>query len=339
MKRKREHKVSLVVLNYNGIVHLNEYFKSVYKQTRIPDEVIMMDNNSSDGSVEFVKKSFPKVRIIKNSFNAGTAGGSNVAFSQTTGDLVVFQSNDLRLDNHCIEFLVKALERDSSLGIVTSVLLNYYQDKMVGEHLIDNAGGIIDVYGFGMQKYPFQRIEDIPNTGEVFFSYGGSFIIRAELFKRVGGFDSRFFTLNDDIDLSWRVRLLGLRIIYDKRSIVYHKVSATLGPLFGRPVKRYWSERNILRTLLKDYSLRTLILILPQYFALLAAEVGYFLFRGKFSLAMADAKAVMWNIFYLPETILLRRKVQHISADRGTEALLVKGSFKLQLFDGLQRSL
>src|SRR3990167_4904020 len=141
MKRKI---VSFIVLNYNGKEHLKEYFTSVFKQTYMPDEVIMFDNLSTDGSRQYVSKYFPKVKIFtEDRYNTGTANGSNVAFSHTKGDYVIFQSNDLRLDPHCVEALVKCIESDKKIGICTSVYVRYKPDKN-GKLVIDNAGGHID---------------------------------------------------------------------------------------------------------------------------------------------------------------------------------------------------
>jgi GT2 family glycosyltransferase len=202
MKKKKI--VSLVVLNYNGLKHLEEYFTSVFQQTMIPDEIIMMDNQCTDGSREYVAKNFPKVKIVtEDSFNTGTATGSNIGFRSTTGDYVIFQSNDIRLDKNCVKELVEVMEEDNAVGICTSVLLNYFDEKE-GRLILDNAGGIVDVYGFCMQKYPSAKFEKIPDREEVFYAYGGSFIIRREIFEKIDGYDDRYFTLNDDVDLSWR---------------------------------------------------------------------------------------------------------------------------------------
>ena len=211
--------ISLVVINYNGKQHLKEYFDSVYIQTLKPNEVIMMDNNSADNSVRYVKKYYPQVRIIRNPFNAGTAQGSNIAFDYCKGELVIFQSNDIRLDKNCIKALVKAMA-DKKVGIATSILLQYFRYQKDKSMVVDNAGGVADVYGLGMQKYPDGEYKQIPESEEVFFSYGGSFIIRRELYEQVNGMDGRYFTLNDDIDLSWRVRLLGKKVIFVKKSFI-----------------------------------------------------------------------------------------------------------------------
>lgn len=331
--------VSLIVLNYNGLKHLKEYFSSVYEQTLIPDEIIMMDNLCVDGSRDFVKKYFPKVKIVtEDRYNTGTANGSNVGFKHSRGDYVIFQSNDIRLDKNCVKGLYEAMERDKKVGICTSVLLNYYEEKK-GKLILDNAGGMADVYGFSMQRYPLYDFKKIPSAGEVFYSYGGSFIIRRDIYKKIGGFDDRFFTLNDDIDLSWRVRLLGYKIVYTKKSFVFHKVSATLGTLYDRGIKRYWSERNAMRTLLKNATFLHLLKYFPGYLALLSGEMGYFIFRGRFDLFAADAKAIGWNLLYLPETIILRHKIQSIKKRGDIEKIMQKNSFKLQLFKDFKNSL
>lgn len=327
--------ISLIVLNYNGKDLLKEYFDSVFTQSKIPDEVIMLDNNSTDNSVSFVEKKYPQVKIIKNPINEGTAGGSNTAFTYAKGKYIIFQSNDMRLEKNCVKGLYEAITSNKNIGICTSILLKYTPDSK-GIHRIDNAGGIVDIFGFGMQKYPTKLLEEIPEQESVFFSYGGSFIIRRELFKKVKGYDERFFTLNDDIDLSWRVRLLGYNIIYTKKSLIYHKVSATLGPLFERPIKRYWSEKNTIATLIKNHTPSMLLINGTIYMFLLLGEMAYFMYRGRFNLFWADFKAMLWNIKELPETIRMRMTIQKL-AKKNLKLPFEKRSLKLSLFNEFKK--
>ncbi len=335
-----QNKISLVVLNYNGLPHLKEYFDSLFAQTMIPGEIIMMDNLSQDGSREFVRKNYPKVTIItEDRFNTGTAMGFNIPFAKTSGDYVIFQSNDILLEKNCMKELYLCLKKYADVGIASSVLLNYYKDKKTGKHLIDNAGGIADILGFGMQNYPAKQIENIPVYGEVFFSYGGSCIVRRGLFEKVGGFDQRYFTLNDDLDLSWRIRLLGYKVMYTKKSVVYHKISATLGKLYSQPLKHYWSERNLLRTYLKNASPKQFIFFLPINLFLSLAQIVYFFIRGKFMLGFADVKAFLWNILYLPETLMLRYKIQKMRRKNNIDKVLIKSSLKLKLFKEFHNAL
>ncbi len=334
-------RVSLVVFNYNGKIHLREYFTSVFKQTKVPDEIILFDNGSSDESVAYVAKRFPKVKIFQNSFNAGTALGSNIAFSHTSGDYVIFQSNDIVLDSHCIKSLINTINDDPTIGICTSVALYIDRDTKKKTHKIENAGGYQDIFGFSWPAQNGKKLKSIPSVKEVFLSYGSSFIIRRHLFETVGGFDDAFFTLNDDVDLSWRVRLQKYRIVYTKRSFLYHKGHATLGPLFPRWVKRYWSERNCMRTLLKNYGLSSLIFILPGYFSLLTAEMAYYCLRGRFDLFWAVLKAVAWNMRYFPDTMSKRAIVQKKRKvnDVYISQLLSKTSFKLLYFNNFKQSI
>lgn len=338
-KLKRNKKISLVVLNHNGKYLLNDYFTSLFRQTMVPDEIILLDNASTDDSVLFIRAKFPRVKIVQNPYNAGTAEGSNIGFKYTTGDYIIFQSNDIVLDKHCIEYLVKAINSDKTIGICTSVLINEKTFKKTKIYSIDNAGGIMDIYGFALQNYYKKDIQTIPKQEEVFFSYGGSFIIKRHIFYAIGGFDKRYFTLYDDVDISWRVRLLGYKIVYHKQSFVFHKMSATLGRLFTRPVKRFWSARNNLRTVLKNYTMQELCVIFLVYCALFFAETLYFLLRGRMQLFLANISAILWNLFYLPETLFLRWKIQRLRKKNNIEHLLIPYSLKLKMFEEFKKAI
>jgi GT2 family glycosyltransferase len=326
-------KVSLIVLNYNGVSLLKEYFDSVTKQSTRLHEIFMLDNHSTDNSVDFVREHYPFVQVIQTKKNYGTAEGSNLAFENVSGELVIFQSNDVRLDRNCVRELIRFMNVYPDCGVCSSVLLQK-QTK-----IIDNTGGICDIFGYPMQKYPNLNLKDIPDFEEVFFSYGGSFIVRREVFEKVGGFDKRFFTLNDDLDFCWRVKKAGYKIYYMKKSFVGHKGSATLKNLFNRPQKHYWSERNMFRSYLKNQSLLFLLLFLPGYIFLLFAEMSYFLYRLKFSLFWADLKAIFWNLVYLPETMLLRFKMFYSGKKRLTLSQFSLISFKLKLFKDFKKVL
>jgi GT2 family glycosyltransferase len=339
MKSKDKPTVSLIVLNYNGRQHLYECFKSIFRQSKIPDEVILFDNDSIDGSIEYVKKNFPKVKIVsERGYNTGTAKGSNIAFASTKGDYVIFQSNDIRLDRYCVEELLNSIDKNKKIGICTSVNLHYLPDNK-GKYFIDNAGGWMDMFGFGIANFANQPYKSIPKNGEVFFSYGSSFIIKRKLFKKLDGFEEKFFNLHEDIDLSWRVRLLDYKIIYNKKSIVYHKGSATLRTLYKQSIKRFWSEKNIMRSLIKNSTILHLFLILPLYLGILFGEMFYFLYRRKFSLFGSDLKALIWNIYYLPDTLKKRFEIQSIKRNKKLMGMMTRGSYKLIFFKDFRKAL
>jgi GT2 family glycosyltransferase len=326
---------SVIVLNYNGKQFLEECLTSLKSQSYGDYKVYVLDNASTDGSVGFIKSNFPAVEVIEAKENFGTAEGSNIGVRNTKGEYIVLMSNDVRVDRYCIENLVKTLDSDSSIGIYSSKLLKYDPDPRTGKYSIDNAGGIIDKFAFPMMLRSNEvNREDEGGVEEVFFSCGGCFITRRELFEKVGGFDRKYFTLSDDIDLSWRIRLAGYRIAVNHSAVIYHKVSATLGPLFARAQKRFWSERNSLRTILKNYQIFTLILILPQYFLLLFLEAGFYILVMRPDLSGAIVRAIFWNILNLADTLKERRKVKlfRVVNDAAILDKMCKGSIKIKVF-------
>ncbi len=132
--------------------------------------------------------------------------------------------------------------------------------------------------------------------------------------------------------------MLGYQVVYSKKSFVYHKMSATLGKIFERPQKRYWSERNAMRTFIKNEPFLKFVFIFPLYIVFLLLEMSYFLFRFKFYLFFADLKAILWNFLYLPETLYLRFMTQR-TRKYFPEKMFKKTSFKIKLFKDLSKSL
>lgn len=334
---KRGSAVAVIVLNYNGKHFLSESLPSLVKQSYHQIKIYVADAGSSDGSVEYVKKSFKSVEVIRSTGDIGPSGLSNFAVPRTKGKYVVLMSNDMKFDKDCVKQLVETLEEDPSVGICTSVLVQNKKDLLTKQYVLDNAGGDLDILGFGMPHSWGKPFRTYPRElEEVFFSYGGSFIIRRELFKKIGGFDRLFWGLSDDIDLSWRVRLLGYKVVVNPRSFLYHHVSPTLGKN-KRSRNRFLSERNSLRMLLKNYSASSLVKILPRYVLLEGGEFGFYLLRMKFDLAWAIVRAFWWNLLNLPDTLKERSKIQRtrkVSDDEILERLSPK-SYKLQILSSV----
>jgi Predicted glycosyltransferases len=238
MKSDKTEKCSVIVLNYNGKQFLEECLESLRNQTYADCKVYVLDNASTDGSVQFLHEHFPEVAVIEAAENFGTAQGSNEGVKNTGGEYVVLMSNDIKADPQCIAYLMQTIEQDPSIGICSSKLVRYYPDPQTGKYLVDNAGGIIDRFAFAMPlRNNTMNDEAEKGVREVFFSYGGCFVIKREVFNKVGGFDDKFFTLSDDVDLSWRIWLAGYKVAVNPAAFIYHKVSATLGGDFF-PEKR-----------------------------------------------------------------------------------------------------
>ncbi len=302
-------RVSVVNVTWNGRALLEKHLPSL-KNLNYPNyEVIIVDNGSTDGSVEFVREHYPEFRIIQNERNLGTAEGSNVAIPGAEGKYIFWVSNDMEFDREILNHLVAKAESDAKIGIVTVKMRRIKNDELVPE--IDSVGADLDIFGF-----PASRGINEPDTGQldfstdVFFSFGGAMFIRKDLLEIIDGYDPEYLTLADDIDLSWRAHLAGYRVVVEPKAFLYHRVSATLGKTHNRAEKRFISERNTLRTLLKNYSGFTLMGILPVYFFLLFMEMTFFLVMGKGKIAQSGYRAVKWNLSRFLDTMRRRRKVQ-----------------------------
>lgn len=334
-KTNKHPSVAVIVLNYNGKNLLEESLGSLSRQAYSNYQLYMADDGSTDNSIEFVKKKFSHVRVIRGPRNFGPAGISNYAVSKTKGEYVVLTSNDMNFDMNCVEVLVDTIIGDKTIGICSSVLVKNKKDLQSGQYLIDNAGIDMDVYGFIVphaREKPFSQYSK--DTKEIFASCGGSFIISRQTFNKIGGFDSSFFGLSDDVDLSWRVRLLGYKIVVNPRSFLYHHVSPTLGKI-KRSKCRYLSERNILRMMLKNYSAWSLVKILPKYLVLEMMEMAFFLFlKRQPEMVLALIKAFFRNLINLPSTLKERAKVQKMRVVKDEEILktISKKSFKLAMY-------
>jgi hypothetical protein len=324
--------VTVILVTWNGEKFLRAHLPSLLGIDYPAFEVIVVDNGSTDGSVTFLRTTYPAVRVIVNPTNLGTAEGSNVAIPRARGRYIFWVSNDMEFDRDILKHLVRRCEADEGIGICTVKMLRIKDGKPVQE--IDSVGANADVFGFpdsrGINQTDRGQFDEFR---EVFFSFGGAMFIRKSVLEITGGFDPDYLTLADDIDLSWRVRLAGFKVKVEPKAFLYHRVSATLSKSHNRPQKRCLSERNTLRTLLKNYSAGYLSFILPLYALILGGEMLFFALLGKWEMSRAGWRALFWNISHLGATLEMRRKAQKPRRvpDRAIVAMMLKRSEKLRL--------
>jgi GT2 family glycosyltransferase len=274
-------------------------------------EVLVVDNASTDDSREILNRQFPQVRVVTSSKNLGTAEGSNIGAKHSKGKYILWLSNDMEVDPQLLSRMIERIDSSPDIAICTCKMRRLDASNR-RTHVLDSVGAELDIFGFpsarGVSQFDRGQFD---NPSDVFFSFGGAMLIRREIINRIGGFDAEFFTLADDIDLSWRAHLAGYRIIVEPRALLYHRVSATLGR-FGRERKRYLVERNTLRMLMKNYGGRTLLRNLPGYFGLFSAENAFFLVNGRVRIVINEVKAVLWNLKNLKDTLRKRYQVQSL---------------------------
>ncbi len=209
-------KVSIIIVNYNGKELLQKCLDSLLKVNYDNFEIILVDNNSTDGSVEFITKNYPSLIIIKLDSNKGFAEPNNVAAKISKGKYLLFLNNDTVVTPNFIFEMVKVMETDKKIAICQSLLL-----KPDGS--VDSSGDFIDHLGV-----VYNSKTKIDEIREVSSARGASMLVRSDIFEKLDGFDQKFFITFEDVDLCWRSWILGYRVLIIPTSIVYHEGGITI---------------------------------------------------------------------------------------------------------------
>lgn len=267
--------ITIVVLNYNGVSFLQKCFTSIFKQNYPNLEVILVDNASTDNSVSFVKKNFPKVKIVQNKVGLGFAGGNMVGVKAATSKKVLLVSNDTWLPSNLV-----------------TKLNDYYDShdlKVVGPH----QGGYD-----GEENTPAATLLDplghhayLPgNTQKPFYLTGVCMFCEKDFYLKTKGMDSDFFLYIEDADWFWRLLLFGYSFDYVPGAYIFHSGAGSSGGHNTKALKTpifMMRNRNTLYMLLKNYSRIMLLLIIPTYLLINIFEICFFLVLGKFEIVKA----------------------------------------------------
>jgi GT2 family glycosyltransferase len=251
--------ISVIVLNWNGIHFLDQCLSSLMRQTYAPLEVIVVDNGSTDDSIDLIKDKFSGVRLIVNNKNLGFGGGNNIGIKESRGRYIMVLNNDTRVEPDCIEELKKSIEKNKKYGAcATKILLKS------DETLIDAAGIVIGLDGVSIGRGRLEKEDYYPTEEEVFFASGCAGLYRREMLEEIGFYDEDFFAYAEDTDLGFRARLAGWRCVYNPKAVVYHYHSASSGTYSH--LKAYLVERNRIWVSIKNFPIK--ILILGQFYTL-----------------------------------------------------------------------
>lgn len=237
--------VSVVIPNYNGKHLLDDCLGSLLSQTHPKVEIVVVDNASSDGSVEYVRDTYPTVRTLRNRENLGFGAAVNQGIRATSGELVFVLNNDTEVDAHCIESLVEVAQTDPTVGMCATKILDFRR-----RNVIDVAGIVIypDCSSRGRGRLEVD-VGQYSKVEEVFGPSGAAGLYRRSMLDDVGLFDADYFMYCEDTDLAFRARLAGWRCLFVPDAVVYHLYSATSGSY--SPAKAYLVERNRLWTAVK----------------------------------------------------------------------------------------
>lgn len=251
-------KVTIVIPNWNGRPHLQRCLPAVLAQTYSHFEVVIVDNASTDGSVDLVRDQFSQVHLIVNESNLGFAEANNIAIRATSAPYIATLNNDTRIEATWLSELVNSMASDSGVGMAASKIL-YMQPP----YLVDSAGIEVSRAGLAQNRYNGMHENSVEiEPYEVFGPSAAAALYRRAMLDEIGLFDESYFAYHEDTDLAWRARLMGWRCLYVPTARVYHAHSATSRQ--GSPFKRYLLARNGLWTIFKNYPSPGFWLYLPE---------------------------------------------------------------------------
>lgn len=284
-----EKSTAVVILNYNGAEMLRHFLPSVMKFS--PEaEVIVADNGSTDNSVEVMRDEFPAVRLILLDKNYGFADGYNKALQQVTAQYYILLNSDVEVTEGWLAPMLAFMDANDDVAACQPKLLSY-KEKTSFEYA-GGAGGFIDRYG-----YPFcrGRIFDTvekdcgqyDTPADLFWATGAALMIRSADYRSAGGLDGTFFAHMEEIDLCWRLRARGRRIVCVPGSTVYHVGGATLAK--SNPRKTFLNFRNNLLMLYKNLPLHELAPVMRRRAILDYVAAVKFLLTGN----IGDFKAII----------------------------------------------
>jgi len=305
--------VSVAILNYNGLSYLQKFLPGLIKNLPSCSEVVLIDNASSDNSVSWLKSEHPTIRLIELEENYGYAGGYNKGLEKLDSDYFLLLNSDVEIDSDFISPLLTKIKSDKRIVSVQPKILAQKQ-KDTFEYA-GASGGMMDYLG-----YPFcrGRIFDhcekdraqYDDAIEIFWASGAAFLVKAELFKRFGGFDVDYFAHMEEIDLCWRFKNAGYIVMVEPISTVYHVGGGTLD--YQNPKKTFLNFRNALHTILKNQGGLKLIWAFP-FRLMLDGVAGFrFLLQGEFSNFWAIVKAHWSTFFALAKILRKRKKIENI---------------------------
>ena len=320
-------KVAVLILNFNGKRHLENCLKSLRGQSYTRYEVFLVDNASSDGSIEYVRDNFPAVKVIAFDKNYGFAEAYNKAIQAVDYRYIALLNNDTRVDFDWLKELVEAILSDDGIAACGSKILLERDTKR-----LNHAGGKLTPLGGGFDiglleedSDPYSRMRYVGCV------CGASMLIRRSTFLRIGGFDPDFFAYFEDVDFCWRAWLHGLKILYVPSSVVYHKFGGTWGSKIS-PKRMFLGERNRLLTAFKNLNRLNLVKALAISIFFNAARVISLLRTSRYESAVSILAGDQWIVRNLGILLRKRRIVQ--SRRIVSDDLLMKRDLIASLWEG-----
>jgi GT2 family glycosyltransferase len=335
MTAKNSPLVSLLILNYNGKRFLEDCFNSILATTYPNFEIIMIDNKSTDDSVDYVKQKFPQVFIFQNGINGGFSLAYNNSFKIAKGKYFVILNNDITVETGWLEPLVEEAEKFPGIGALQPKLVSMLEPNKF--EYAGASGGYIDIYGFPFVRgRVFNTIEeDIGQYNDitrVFWTTGAAMFVRAEALELSGGLDEDFVHHMEEIDLCYRLNLVGYILKVVPKSVVYHYGGGIIS--YDSYMKIYWNQRNSVFMMLKNLERKHLPEFIVYRFFLDMLALGYAVVCLNYKRFGALFQAYAWLLVHPRMIIRKRREVKKLRkiTDKEVFKLMYPKSVALDYF-------
>jgi GT2 family glycosyltransferase len=307
--------ISMIVSNLNGmnLNLLSDCMKSLTNPGYTNWELIVVDNNSTDKSVEYLQDLFKNKKnchVIKNPVNMYSQG-LNLGAAAAKGELLAYFNNDVAIKKDYFQQVIKAFDKEKSLGILQGKLVNYYDRGK-----IDSAGETMDRFGNPITIGAGEKDEgQFDKEEEILSASGSGCVIQRNVFDKLGNYDPDYGIGYEDMDLALRARRLGYKVKRFPKAVVYHKRASTDLAEFIRIKVKWHFNKNRLATMIKNYPLSLLVRTLPVTLVLYMGIASYELVvRKNWIMCKVRITAIFWDLLHLPQTLRKREKIVSLGA-------------------------
>jgi len=295
-------RLTVTLTNYNGRVLLEPMLSSLQRQTLEGFATVVVDDGSTDGSVEYLRERWPAVTVVSLPGNSGVTAAMNEALAHADTELVALFNNDMELDERCLAELVDSLDRHPEAGSATPKMLDAAE-----RDVLDGAGDVLNWRGGGGRRGHGERdVGQYDRPSEIFGPCGGAALFRRSALESVGTFDPAYYAYYEDIDWAFRAQLAGFRCRYVPSALLYHHGSATLGKGIT-DFNGYQLWRNPIWLVAKCYPTGSLLRHAP---ALLRGQLGNLFVAVRERKLRVWARAMRDGLRGLPAALEKRRGVQ-----------------------------
>jgi GT2 family glycosyltransferase len=307
--------VGVAILNWNGVEWLKAFLGNVVENSKNQAKVYVIDNASTDDSVQYIAKYFPEVVVLQNKFNSGYTGGYNFGMTLLEEEIVILLNSDVEVTPYWLDPIVREFNLDSNLDALQPRILNQ-RSKSQFEYA-GAAGGFLDSWGYPFCRGRiFQHLEEdhgqYNDKCNVFWASGACLAVRRNAYLEIGGLDPLFFAHFEEIDLCWRIQRRGGKILYCPDSTVYHVGGGTLSNL--NPKKTFYNFRNNLFVLFKNLPRNPLFVAIFLRLILDGMAGALFLIQGKPKHTMAVIKAHFSFYKHFNQLRERRKELKHLPA-------------------------